>query len=85
MSWFGPFAPASRCERPGEFVEQLSAMSTDHPDTASVTIVALGYRAPCSEAGCGNLGRLILRYADSGGRPMLDNPLAPETGTVCHM
>jgi hypothetical protein len=30
----------------------------------SVTIVALGYRARCTEAGCKNLGRMILRYAD---------------------
>ena len=26
--------------------------------------------ARCTEAGCANLGRLILRYADTGGRPM---------------
>ena len=35
----------------------------------SVTIVALGYRARCAEARCGNLARLGLRYADAGGRP----------------
>jgi hypothetical protein len=35
-----------------------------------VTIVAVGYRARCTEAGCASLGRLILRYADAGGRPM---------------
>jgi hypothetical protein len=41
------------------------------PDTASsVTIVAIGYRARCSTPRCKNLGRLILRYADSGGRPI---------------
>jgi hypothetical protein len=34
-----------------------------------VTIVALGYRARCCEAGCRNLGRVIVRYADAGGRP----------------
>jgi hypothetical protein len=46
-------------------------MSTDHLETAtSVTILAVGYRARCTEAGCANLGRLILRYADAGGRPM---------------
>ena len=46
-------------------------MSTDHPETAaSVAIVALGYRVPCTEAGCKNLSRLLLRYADTGGRPM---------------
>jgi len=46
-------------------------VSTDNPETAaSVTIGALGYRARCTEAGCGNLARLGLRYADAGGRPM---------------
>jgi len=30
----------------------------------------ISYRARCTEAGCKNLGRLILRYADAGGRPM---------------
>jgi hypothetical protein len=39
--------------------------------TISVTIGALGYRARCTEAGCGNLARLGLRHADTGGRPML--------------
>jgi hypothetical protein len=36
----------------------------------SLTIIPLGYRARCAEAGCKNLGRMILRYADAGGRPM---------------
>jgi hypothetical protein len=46
-------------------------MIIDHPETtASVTIVALGYRARCTEAGCKNLARLGLRYADAGGRAM---------------
>ena len=46
-------------------------MSTDHIESpASVTIGALGYRARCTEPGCANLGRLILRFADAGGRPM---------------
>ena len=45
-------------------------MSTDNPETAaSVTVGTLGYRARCAEAGCGNLARLGLRYADAGGRP----------------
>jgi hypothetical protein len=42
---------------------------SDHDIPASVTIVTLGYRACCTEPGCRNLGRLILRYADAGGRP----------------
>jgi hypothetical protein len=33
----------------------------------SLTIIPLGYRARCTEAGCKNLGRMILRYADAGG------------------
>jgi hypothetical protein len=47
-------------------------MSTDNPETAaSVTIIAVGYRTlRCTEHGCKNLGRLLLRYADAGGRPM---------------
>jgi aminoglycoside phosphotransferase (APT) family kinase protein len=46
-------------------------VSTDHPETAaSVTVIAIGYRARCTESGYRNLGRLILRYADAGGRPM---------------
>ena len=45
-------------------------MSTKLPETAAATIVTLGYRARCAEAGCKNLGRMILRYADAGGRPM---------------
>jgi hypothetical protein len=38
-----------------------------------VKIVPLGYPARCTEPGCANLGRLILRYADAGGRPV-NNP-----------
>jgi hypothetical protein len=46
-------------------------VSTDHIEpAASVRIGALGYRARCDEAGCMNLARLGLRYADAGGRPM---------------
>jgi hypothetical protein len=46
-------------------------VSTDHIETpTSLTIIAMGYRARCTEPGCRNLGRLILRYADAGGRPM---------------
>jgi hypothetical protein len=45
-------------------------MNADNPAATSVTIVAGGYRARCTEAGCKNLGRMILRHADAGGRPM---------------
>jgi len=34
-----------------------------------VTILAAGYCARCTVVCCKNLGRLILRYADAGGRP----------------
>jgi hypothetical protein len=50
-------------------------MSTETP--TSVTIVPLGYRARCTEPACRNLGRMILRYADAGGRPM-------NNGEFCH-
>jgi hypothetical protein len=42
----------------------------DLQDTASVTILRIGYRARCAATGCGNLARTILRYADRGGRPL---------------
>ncbi len=41
-------------------------------DAASVTILAIGYRARCTAPVCGNLARAILRYADRGGRPLAD-------------
>jgi hypothetical protein len=54
---------------------ESGAMSIDHSQTAaSVTIGALGYRARCTEAGCRNLARLGLRYADAGGLP-IDHPV----------
>ena len=53
-------------------------MSADHPETAaSVTIGAISYRARCIEAGCKNLGRVLMIYADAGGRPIA-HPV------VCH-
>jgi hypothetical protein len=39
-------------------------------DSASITILTIGYRARCTELGCGNLARAVLRYADRGGRPL---------------
>jgi hypothetical protein len=54
-------------------------MITDnHENAASVTVVAVSYRTlRCTEHGCRNLGRLLLRYADAGGRPR-SHPL------LCH-
>lgn len=60
----------SRAERTATNTEQVEI-------PASTTIVALGYRERCTEAGCPNLGRLILRYADAGGRPMSNS-------AICH-
>jgi hypothetical protein len=48
-------------------------VSGDLDIAASVTIVRLGYRARCTDPGCRNLGRLILRYADAGGRPFTNS------------
>ena len=46
-------------------------MSTEHPEkAASVNIGAISYRARCTEAGCKNLGRMQMIYADAGGRPI---------------
>jgi hypothetical protein len=53
-------------------------MSTDREATpASVKIGPISYRARCTEAGCKNLGRLQMIYADAGGRPIV-HPV------VCH-
>jgi hypothetical protein len=55
-------------------------VSTDQPETpTNVTIILLGYRARCTEPGCGNLGRMILRYADAGGRPMSNSEFSMHT------
>jgi len=49
----------------------ICGVKTGHPATeASVTIGALGYRARCTETGCGNLAWLGFRYAHAGGWPM---------------
>jgi hypothetical protein len=46
-------------------------MSGGYPDTGRERDDrCIGYRARCTEAGCGNLARLGFRYADAGGRPM---------------
>jgi hypothetical protein len=42
-----------------------------------VKIGAISYRARCTEAGCKNLGRMLMIYADAGGRPV-GHPV------VCH-
>jgi hypothetical protein len=46
-------------------------VSTDNPETAaSVNIGAISYRARCTEGACKNLGRMLMIYADAGGRPI---------------
>lgn len=35
-----------------------------------VVILTIGYRAKCIAAGCRNVARAIVRYADAGGRPL---------------
>jgi hypothetical protein len=37
---------------------------------AMVVILTCGYRAKCVAPGCGNVARAIVRYTDSGGRPL---------------
>jgi hypothetical protein len=40
-----------------------------------LTILACGYRAKCVGGPCPNLARNIFRYADAGGRPILQSEL----------
>jgi hypothetical protein len=45
--------------------------AADYVETpTSVTKITLGYRVRCTAAGCRNLGRMILRHAGAGGRPI---------------
>ncbi len=39
-------------------------------DTACITVLTIGYKAKCTELGCGNLARVILRQGDRSGRPL---------------
>jgi hypothetical protein len=57
----------SRASRTYAFLDE---MGTEYRETASVTIGALSYRARCTEARCKNLGRMLMIYADAGGRPI---------------
>jgi hypothetical protein len=56
----------------GKTNRPLKTVSIDHPETAaSVTIIALRiYTARCKAPRCTNRGRLLLRYANAGGRPI---------------
>jgi hypothetical protein len=66
-------------EKEQAFIKNLS---TKHPETSSVTIVPLGYRARCAEVCCGNIARLLLRYADASGRPISHPALCHEHARV---
>jgi len=44
----------------------------DLQDATSVTMITIGYRACCTAPECGNVARTILRYADAGGRPLVN-------------
>ena len=46
----------------------MSADNFENP--ASVTARPITYRARCIEAGCKNLGRVLMICADAGGRPI---------------
>jgi hypothetical protein len=49
----------------------FARLQTDDLETApSVKIGAISYRARCTEARCKNVVRLLLIYADAGGRPI---------------
>jgi hypothetical protein len=52
--------------------EDFPGIDSNSEIAPSVTIITAGYRERCTEAGCGNLGRVILRQADAGGRPIDD-------------
>jgi hypothetical protein len=57
-------------------------LATDVDISTSVTIVTIGYRARCTEPGCRNLGRVILRHADAGGRPFSNSEFCHDQPTV---
>jgi hypothetical protein len=45
-------------------------MADESEAAAMLTILTIGYRARCSEPGCRNLARAILRHGDRAGRPL---------------
>jgi len=47
---------------------------------AIVVILTCGYRAKCVAPGCSNVARVIVRYTDSGGRP-----LRQQENCIAHM
>jgi hypothetical protein len=58
------------CSRRTRYQVDDTAVHVETP--VSVTIIELGYRVRCTEPGCRNVGRVIMRQADAGGRP-IDN------------
>jgi hypothetical protein len=51
-------------------------VSTDHPETAASVNIGPITCARCAEAGCENLGRVLMIYADARGRTI--------SPVVCH-
>ena len=70
--WRRPRSQRPRSAVRGRTHTHLQAKSTAEGDftSTSVAIITLGYRARCTEPGCSNLGRVIMRHFDAGGRPM---------------
>jgi hypothetical protein len=53
----------------------------ENPQTAAIVKIGpISYRARCTEAGCKNLGRVLMIYADAGGRPIAHLVLCHEHG-----
>jgi hypothetical protein len=63
--------------------KRAMASNTDPYETAvSISIVTARYRARCAAPGCHNLGRLISRYADARGRPIIQLKFCHAHGRV---
>jgi hypothetical protein len=65
--------PMNHRETPHTAEQQRGRSEGEQPcrDGGGVTMIVVGYRGHCTEAGCRNLAPLLLRYADTGGgRPI---------------
>ena len=67
-----PYIALERSEQCAVEYGSMTNQITDQQDAASVTIITIGYRAGCTAPVCANLARAILRYADAGGRPLVN-------------
>ncbi len=50
--------------------QSVSGPVESQDEAACLTVITIGYRAKCTEPGCRNLARAILRYGDRSGRPV---------------